>query len=514
MAGEQGDQNDILVDARWLVEHRGDASVVLVDTRPAADFRAGHLRGARHFDPFPFHHADTGESGMREFRAQLEWIFSALGITGDETLVFYENDSGMRATRTAWLAEYMGHRRVRILDGGLKLAGAELTTAVEPVVPGAFAAAPRAEIFASNEYIVERLGRAGVRIFDVRTDEEYFGERVRARRAGALPGAVHLDWVNNVAANGAFKPPSELRAAFERLGAASGGRDRCVLPGRLPLGQCVLRAQACGVRSRAQLHRVVGRMGQPRRPADRASAPQMKRARRSQVRRAQAGRVRGVLLLSGFEPFGGERSNPSWEVAAQLDGREIGGLVVKAVRLPVSTTRAVRAIAAAIRRFRPRAVLGLGQAGGRPAISLEKVAINLAERRAGRESDGGLAGTPVVRGGTDALFARLPLRAILRALERRGIPAALSLSAGAYVCNSVMYATLHALRARPEVPAGFIHLPYAARQAVRHRQAPSMTLEMMAAAVEAAAAVTAAAVTAATSARAPQARPRASRRRG
>ena len=213
-----GEQNDFLVDARWLGEHRAAAGVVLVDTRSATEFRAGHLIGARHFDPFPFHHLDTSEPGMREFRAQLEWIFSALGITGDETLVFYENDSGMRATRTAWLAEYMGHRRVRILDGGLKLAGAELTTAVEPVTPGAFAAAPREEIFASHEYVIQRLGRADVRIFDVRTDEEYFGERVRAQRAGALPGAVHLDWVNNVAASGAFKEPSELRAAFERLG--------------------------------------------------------------------------------------------------------------------------------------------------------------------------------------------------------------------------------------------------------------------------------------------------------
>lgn len=229
----------------------------------------------------------------------------------------------------------------------------------------------------------------------------------------------------------------------------------------------------------------------------------MKRARHPQ-RRARAGGARGVLLLSGFEPFGGERVNPSWEVAAQLDGREIGGLVVKAARLPVSTPRAVRAIAAAIRRLRPRAVLGLGQAGGRAAISLEQVAINLVERRAGHESDGGLAGTPVVRGGADALFARLPLRAILRALKRRGIPAALSLSAGAYVCNSVMYATLHTLRARPEVAAGFIHLPYAAHQAVRHRQAPSMTLEMMTTAVEAAAAVIA---------RAPRVRLRSTRRR-
>jgi thiosulfate/3-mercaptopyruvate sulfurtransferase len=218
MAGEERNQNEILVDAGWLAEHRTDARVVLVDTRPAADFRAGHLPRARHFDPFPFHHADTGESGMRELRAQLEWIFSALGITSDETLVCYENDSGMRATRVAWLAEYMGHRRVRILDGGLKLARAELTSAVEPIMPSAFVAVPREEIFASNEYLVERLGHADVRIFDVRTDEEYFGERVRARRAGALPGAVHLDWVNNVAATGAFKPSTELRAAFQRLG--------------------------------------------------------------------------------------------------------------------------------------------------------------------------------------------------------------------------------------------------------------------------------------------------------
>lgn len=199
-------------------------------------------------------------------------------------------------------------------------------------------------------------------------------------------------------------------------------------------------------------------------------------------------RRRGVLLLSGFEPFGGERSNPSWEVAALIDGREVGGLVVRAVRLPVSTPRAVRAMTAAIRRMRPRAVLGLGQAGGRPTISLEKIAINLAERRAARESDGGVSGTPVVRGGPDAYFTRLPIRAILRLLERRAIPATLSLSAGAYVCNSVMYAALHTLRARREVPAGFIHLPYTARQAIRHRHAPSMTLEMMAAAVEATAA--------------------------
>ena len=212
----------------------------------------------------------------------------------------------------------------------------------------------------------------------------------------------------------------------------------------------------------------------------------MKGSRTARASHSTARIARDVLLLSAFEPFGGERSNPSWEVAARLDGREIGGLTVKAVRLPVNAPRAVRAIAAAIARLKPSAVLGLGQAGGRPAISLEKVAINLIERRAAHETDGGLSGLPVVRGGPDAIFARLPLRAILRALARREIPAALSLSAGAYVCNSVMYATLFALRARPRIPAGFIHLPYAASQAAHHRQAPSMSADLMTSAVAAA----------------------------
>src|ERR1700674_2964812 len=91
----------ILVDARWLAGHRGDPGLILVDTRAPADYWAGHLEGARHFDPFAFHHSDTAEPALREFRGELDWIFSALGVTSDATVVFYENDSGMRATRAA-----------------------------------------------------------------------------------------------------------------------------------------------------------------------------------------------------------------------------------------------------------------------------------------------------------------------------------------------------------------------------------------------------------------------------
>ncbi|HKV56082.1 MAG TPA: sulfurtransferase [Candidatus Binataceae bacterium] len=210
---------DFLVDAQWLARHRHDNGLVLIDTRPPAEYWAGHLAGARHFDPFPFHYSDTGEAAMREFRGQLEWIFSALGIGGAETVVFYENDTGMRATRGAWLLEYMGHPAVRILDGGLKLAASEkLVTEATPITPANFKGNPHDEACASASYIAERLGRPGVQIFDVRSEEEYFSERIRARRGGAIPGAVHRDWTHNVGAAGGFKSAAELRADFERLG--------------------------------------------------------------------------------------------------------------------------------------------------------------------------------------------------------------------------------------------------------------------------------------------------------
>ena len=191
-----------------------------------------------------------------------------------------------------------------------------------------------------------------------------------------------------------------------------------------------------------------------------------------------------VILLTGFEPFGGERTNPSWEVASWLDGKEIGGATIHTLELPVSCRRAAKMVTDAIARTRPAAVLGLGQAGGRPSLSIEKVALNLANDRASNESDGGAAARPVIAKGPDAYFARLPIAPILRAITRAGIPAALSLSAGVYVCNAVMYATLYALGSRPQVPAGFIHLPYTAAQAAHHRAAASMSVDLMTAGVE------------------------------
>jgi thiosulfate/3-mercaptopyruvate sulfurtransferase len=215
---DSGGKPAYLIDGRWLAEHRSAADVVLVDTRAAADFRKGHLPGARHFDPFPFHHTDTSERGLAEFGAQLEWIFSALGISGRETVVFYEADSGMRAARGLWALEYAGHPRAVMLDGGLKAAGMALVTTVEKFAPAEFKLKPRAETIASCAHLLERLGRPEVQIFDVRSDAEYFSERVRARHGGAIPGARHQDWTAALAPDGTVKSPAELHAQFEALG--------------------------------------------------------------------------------------------------------------------------------------------------------------------------------------------------------------------------------------------------------------------------------------------------------
>lgn len=195
-----------------------------------------------------------------------------------------------------------------------------------------------------------------------------------------------------------------------------------------------------------------------------------------------------IILLTGFGPFGGERSNPSWDVASNLDGHEFNGLTVKSIRLPVNCSRASKSVSSAINRLKPAAVLGLGQAAGRPVLSLEQVAINLADPRAQGEREGSLQSRPVVARGPDAYFARLPLAAILRALKRHRIPAAISLSAGVYVCNTVMYSALHALRRRQN-PVGFIHLPYETAQAANHRAVASMSLATMTAGVEIALAI-------------------------
>ena len=186
-----------------------------------------------------------------------------------------------------------------------------------------------------------------------------------------------------------------------------------------------------------------------------------------------------IVLLTGFEPFEGETVNPSWLAVRRLHGRTIAGHRIVARRLPTTFTDSLEALRRHLRRFRPRLVICVGQAGGRAEIMPERVAINLQDARVPDNAGRMPRELPVVPGGPAAYWSSLPVRSIVRALKRRGIPAGVSLSAGTFVCNHVFYGLLHELaRQGGGVRGGFIHVPFLPAQAARHRDQPSLPLAM------------------------------------
>lgn len=184
-----------------------------------------------------------------------------------------------------------------------------------------------------------------------------------------------------------------------------------------------------------------------------------------------------TLLITGFEPFGGEQINPAWEVAQALHGTVVVGARVQAVQLPCVFDASRQVLTAALRQYRPLAVLSLGLAGNRSAVSLERVAINWVDARIADNAGAQPVDQPVVAGGPAAYFTRLPIKAMLARLRDQGLPAELSFSAGSFVCNEVFYGLMHTLRRRPQVPAGFIHLPPLPQQAGRYPGVTCLSLD-------------------------------------
>jgi pyroglutamyl-peptidase len=182
------------------------------------------------------------------------------------------------------------------------------------------------------------------------------------------------------------------------------------------------------------------------------------------------------ILLTGFEPFGGETLNPSWEAVRALDGCVIGDHEVVARRLPVSFGGAAVALQAVLDEVRPQLVLAVGQAGGRAALSLERVAINLIDARIPDNDGCQPIDCAVVDGAAPACFTTLPVKAMRAAIKAAGIPAELSHSAGCYVCNAVFFVLMDALSARPGVRGGFMHVPWLPEQAARHPGEPALAL--------------------------------------
>ena len=187
--------------------------------------------------------------------------------------------------------------------------------------------------------------------------------------------------------------------------------------------------------------------------------------------------IRGPILVTGFEPFGGESVNASALVAQALHGRDIDGVPVIGAVLPCVFGVALDALHAVLAPHRPRLVLALGQAAGRGAFSLERVAINVDDARIPDNAGAQPVDIPVVTAAPSARFTTLPVKAMIAALRAAGHPAELSNSAGTFVCNHVFYGLQHALRARRSVRSGFMHLPLLPEQA-RGGQ-PSVALQTL-----------------------------------
>lgn len=191
-------------------------------------------------------------------------------------------------------------------------------------------------------------------------------------------------------------------------------------------------------------------------------------------------RAEPVVLLTGFEPFDGETVNPSAEVVRVLDRECVGGHRVVGAVLPVAFAATLPLLEDLIERHRPVLAIALGQAGGRSEISIERIAINLVDARI-PDADGlQPVDAAVIEGAPFACSTQLPAKAIALHLRALGIPAALSLSAGSYVCNQVFFALVQSLGARlPGARGGFVHLPWLPSQVVARPGQPSMALDTM-----------------------------------
>ncbi|WP_082355618.1 pyroglutamyl-peptidase I [Pseudoalteromonas porphyrae] len=182
------------------------------------------------------------------------------------------------------------------------------------------------------------------------------------------------------------------------------------------------------------------------------------------------------VIITGFEPFGGESINPSWQAVNKLGDDLIAKHRVIALELPCEFDRSLDVLYKAIEQHHPVLVLCVGQAGGRSEISIERIAINIDDARIADNANTQPIDKPVIEDAPAAYFTNFPIKRMLVDLQKSHIPAAISNSAGTYVCNHVMYGLLHYIAEyEPQLKGGFIHIPYLPSQAVHHHGAPSMS---------------------------------------
>jgi thiosulfate/3-mercaptopyruvate sulfurtransferase len=194
---------------------------LVLDLRAAEDFANGHIPGAVHLDLWGLSLVDTDPAPLKAFMWVVDHLFNLRGVDAKTPIVIYDDQSGVKAARAFWFLEYFGHERVQVLDGGFGAwveAGLPVTREAGPPPKSTWAGSPRADRLATWRDVKARLGTPETVILDTRSDEEYNATLVRAKRGGRIPGAAHVEWKRNLAADGSFKPAAELRAMYEQAG--------------------------------------------------------------------------------------------------------------------------------------------------------------------------------------------------------------------------------------------------------------------------------------------------------
>ena len=192
------------------------------------------------------------------------------------------------------------------------------------------------------------------------------------------------------------------------------------------------------------------------------------------------------VLITGFDPFGGEKINPAWEAVKGIKDIIEGAKIIK-LEIPTVFNKSIEKVKEAMELEKPDMVLCIGQAGGRYDKTVERVAINVDDARIEDNEGNQPIDIPVFEDGENAYFSNLPIKAMVEEIKGQGIPASISNSAGTFVCNHIMYGVLyHINKTYKNMRGGFIHVPFINEQVLDKKNQPYMPVEHISKAIEAA----------------------------
>ena len=198
---------------------RNENGAIVIDTRSFSEFKNGHVPGAVNVDLFQLHWFDTTKRGIKDFNRQTRLLLSNIGIRNESNVVFYDNVSGMSASRGVWLLLYFSHEKVSILDGGFekwKREGYPVEVKGNALKNSRFKGKPNSKIVADANEVRSAINNKHVVIVDARSREEYNGSEVRAARRGHIPSAINIDWARNIE-NSIFKSKEKLSKIYSKI---------------------------------------------------------------------------------------------------------------------------------------------------------------------------------------------------------------------------------------------------------------------------------------------------------